>query len=310
MQDIKSLRVVRILRLIRVIRLVRVLHLIGELRSMLSTILASFRSLVWGLCLLFVLVYIVSVLFLQAVTQHRIAMGDSSLSEEHLHMVRVSYSSLPKTLTCMWAAITGGVEWVQLMAPLKAVSPALELGFILYIAFVLLAMMNSLTAIFVETAMKGARTEEEEFVAKSIASHFAKRKSGEDSISWQTFQDELDSDELQDLLSALQVDESEARTIYQIIDSKGAGLLSAEQLVQGWTKLQGNAKTVDLAIHMRRFDHHAEKVAQSLHMISTKIQDLRNAEEHLANQVFLLQNSGAGSIIPGEVLERSSGCAR
>eukprot|EP00929_Paragymnodinium_shiwhaense_P071546 TRINITY_DN36360_c1_g3_i3.p1 TRINITY_DN36360_c1_g3~~TRINITY_DN36360_c1_g3_i3.p1 ORF type:complete len:595 (+),score=101.16 TRINITY_DN36360_c1_g3_i3:195-1979(+) len=294
MQDIKSLRVVRVLRLVRVIRLVRVLHLIGELRSMVNTIVASFRSLFWGLLLLFMLIYIVSVLFLQAVTQHRIAVGDSSLSEEHRRMVHAFYSSLPRTLTCMWAAITGGVEWVQLMEPLTAVSPAMELVFILYIAFVLLAIMNSLTAIFIETAMKTARAEEEAFVAKSVASHFAKHHSA-DWITWQTFQDELDSDELQDLLVALNVDKSAASRIYQMTDSKNSGVLTADQIVHGWTKLQGNATTLDLATHMRRFDEHAQDMEQSLHTIISKLQELH--DEHLANQFANLVTLGNASAV-------------
>jgi len=61
--NLRVLRVLRILRLVRILRVVRVLHLISELRAIVSSIAGSFRSLVWVVVLLFLMMYIVAVFF-------------------------------------------------------------------------------------------------------------------------------------------------------------------------------------------------------------------------------------------------------
>merc|ERR1712228_732899 len=64
--NFRLLRVMRILRLVRILRVVRVLHLISELRTIVSSIVGSFRSLVWVVVLLFLMIYIVAVYFTQS----------------------------------------------------------------------------------------------------------------------------------------------------------------------------------------------------------------------------------------------------
>merc|ERR1719346_110501 len=57
MQNFRLLRVLRILRLVRILRVVRVLHLISELRTIVSSIMGSFKSLAWTCVLLLLMIY-------------------------------------------------------------------------------------------------------------------------------------------------------------------------------------------------------------------------------------------------------------
>merc|ERR1712072_769296 len=70
MKSFRLLRVLRVLRLLRILRVVRVLHLISELRAIVSSIVGSFRSLVWVVVLLLLMMYIVAVFFTQSLTDH------------------------------------------------------------------------------------------------------------------------------------------------------------------------------------------------------------------------------------------------
>merc|ERR1719272_2711098 len=70
MGNFRLLRILRILRLVRILRVVRVLHLISELRVIVSSIVGSFRSLIWVVVLLLLMIYIVAVFFTQSVTDH------------------------------------------------------------------------------------------------------------------------------------------------------------------------------------------------------------------------------------------------
>eukprot|EP00913_Durusdinium_trenchii_P003197 g2957.t1 len=61
--------------------------------------------------------------------------------------------------------MTGGVDWNDLSLPLEPISPIMSLIFALYIAFAVplfsrqtvLAMMNVVTGVFVESALGSAR---------------------------------------------------------------------------------------------------------------------------------------------------------
>jgi hypothetical protein len=59
--NLRILRILRVLRIVRIFRLVRVLHLISELRTIVSSIIGSFRSLFWTVLLLLLMMYIVGV---------------------------------------------------------------------------------------------------------------------------------------------------------------------------------------------------------------------------------------------------------
>ncbi|CAK0862647.1 unnamed protein product, partial [Prorocentrum cordatum] len=79
---LRLLRILRVLRIVRIFRLVRVLHLISELRTIVSSIIGSFRSLFWVVILLLLMMYIVGVWFLQSVTDHFIARLESDTDGE------------------------------------------------------------------------------------------------------------------------------------------------------------------------------------------------------------------------------------
>merc|ERR1719183_1483623 len=69
-RSVKLLRILRVLRLMRLLRVVRVLHLITELRTIVSSIAGSFKSLGWTVVLLCLLIYIVAIFFTETTTAH------------------------------------------------------------------------------------------------------------------------------------------------------------------------------------------------------------------------------------------------
>eukprot|EP00929_Paragymnodinium_shiwhaense_P001757 TRINITY_DN101990_c0_g1_i1.p1 TRINITY_DN101990_c0_g1~~TRINITY_DN101990_c0_g1_i1.p1 ORF type:complete len:654 (+),score=130.26 TRINITY_DN101990_c0_g1_i1:100-2061(+) len=267
MESMSFLRIVRLLRLLRIIRVVRLLHVIVELRSMIVTIIASLRSLFWGLLLIFGMIFVISIFILQTVTDQRVRNGEAILDDEATDRF---FSSLGSLIVSLWASITGGVQWSHMMDPLMHVSPVTGLVFMLYIAFSILALMNVMTGIFVEQAMKTARADEEQFVAVSVAKYFNDKLFGDGAsadlpeaqrfITWEDFNEHIERPELQDLFTALNVDPREARSLYQLIDRNQIGMLTGDQLTTGWVRLQGSAKAVDLALHTRKFEVFLEEL--------------------------------------------------
>ena len=73
------------------------------------------------------------------------------------------FGSVPRAVLSLYQGMTGGVDWNDMSLPLeRSLSPIFALVFALYIAFAVLAMMNVVTGVFVESALGSAREERDE----------------------------------------------------------------------------------------------------------------------------------------------------
>eukprot|EP00927_Polykrikos_kofoidii_P086553 TRINITY_DN9731_c0_g4_i2.p1 TRINITY_DN9731_c0_g4~~TRINITY_DN9731_c0_g4_i2.p1 ORF type:complete len:762 (+),score=102.79 TRINITY_DN9731_c0_g4_i2:118-2403(+) len=153
-------RMMRVLRLLRIIRLFRLLRFVAELRTMVCSIASSFKSLFWTVVLLSLIVFIVGVYLTQLVADAGRARPTIFEEEESLAKY---YNTLWRTFLSLFQATTGGVDWDDLLQPLaQNVSPwwtTIVLSG--YIAFAVLAMMNIVTGVFVESALLSVKQDKE-----------------------------------------------------------------------------------------------------------------------------------------------------
>ena len=109
-----SFRILRILRLARSargLRVVRLLRFIRPLRLLVFSIAVTLKSLIWSVILLFIIIYLFSILFADANLAHFTTEGripptiltDSDL-QSHFGSVQISMHTL-------FRAICGGLEW-------------------------------------------------------------------------------------------------------------------------------------------------------------------------------------------------------
>jgi hypothetical protein len=219
----------------------------------------------------------VGIFFLQAVTDHREALDAAGEEDEFIRMAMTRYyTTLPTILLSLWGAISGGVQWSHMVPPLAKISSITALMYMFYIAFCLLAMMNVITGMFVESSMKIARRDEEAFTATTVATYFI-RNLKDGVITWDDFLMHMESDELVELFDALNVDFAEARALFQLIDQDSSGTLTADELQGGWVRLQGPAKSLDLALHMRKFEEFSEDASKQLKGLEAMISQLGKA---------------------------------
>merc|ERR1712166_337679 len=52
------------------------------------------------------------------------------------------YESLPATLLSLWMAVSGGTDWLELYMPLREINESYALLLTLYVAFVILCVVN------------------------------------------------------------------------------------------------------------------------------------------------------------------------
>jgi len=143
------------------------------------------------------------------------------------------FGSLGDTLLTFFQAITGGVDWGEAVKPLMVhISPVLAPVFALYIAFAMLAVMNIVTGVFVESALISAREDKDYFVINGVREVFA----GPDgvlsgSLTWDDFDSKLASPSMREYFKALDVDPSEAKGLFRLLDLDSSGSIDAEEFL-------------------------------------------------------------------------------
>lgn len=238
------LRLFRILRLLRITRLVRIVRLVEELRTIVSSIGASLVSLFWTLLLLLMVMYVVSVVLTDVVA----VLPES----KNTSILWYYFGRLPRCILTMLEVVVGGVSWDVVVQPLiEDVSPWMGLFFALYVAFCVFAMMNMATGVFVDRAIRKAQEDTDTYTANHISDLFFRNQEDKAAeISWEEFSQKMDTDDMQEYFKAINVDPSEAKNLFKLLDVDRSGSINAEELVSGCLRLRGQAKALELSLLM------------------------------------------------------------
>lgn len=257
-------RVVRALRLVRIVRLIRILRLIGELRTIISSLSGSMKSLFWTVVVLFLMIYIVAVYFTELVLHHRLDDKDSKGKSQHDETLKFYYGSLGRSLLSLYQAISGGVDWDGMVVPLmEDIHFVMGLVFSLYIAFALLAMMNVVTGVFVESALLSAKVDKDIYMVNHVRDLFAETdKAHTGYITLKDFESMLDHVQMQEYFKAMDLATSEAAGLFKLLDIDNDGHILAEEFLSGCMRLRGPAKALDLAILMKETRRMVQRLAR------------------------------------------------
>jgi len=246
------LRMVRVVRLIRVLRLLRILPLVKNLRAMVVSIVSGLATFFWAFLLVVIMIYIASMYFAQLVVDHLYATGASQLNSEELKL-RYYFASVGRSMLSMYGAISGGVDWDDIAGPIiQCLHPFHGLIFSMFIAFTVLVMLNVITGAFVTVAEGSVKEDNDLQLVRQVRELFMQcDEDHSGNITWDEFAMNLENPCLQSYFKALDLDISEARGVFDLLDCSGTGELSAEEFVLGCLRLTGPAKAIDLTALMR-----------------------------------------------------------
>eukprot|EP00929_Paragymnodinium_shiwhaense_P098395 TRINITY_DN5986_c0_g2_i1.p1 TRINITY_DN5986_c0_g2~~TRINITY_DN5986_c0_g2_i1.p1 ORF type:complete len:756 (-),score=82.88 TRINITY_DN5986_c0_g2_i1:92-2359(-) len=296
--NITYLRVLRVARIIRMIRLVHVLRLISELHTLVRSIASSMKSLGWTVALFFLMVYTLSVFVVQLVADKVMTSRElpyEDLSESSRNLVRF-YGSLTTTMLSLFQAVTGGVDWNDILKPLmEEISPWCAVLLVMYVAFATFAMLNVVTGIFVESVVKSAKADKDLFLISNARSLFESLEGGVHAqMTWELFESMLDRSEMHEFFEAIDVDRSEAKGLFFLLDLDQSGAISAAEFLNGCLRLRGPAKALDLAL-----------LVQEVHAVSRRlIKAYRLLETHTAALQHLVPSE---SISMSNILRSQTG---
>eukprot|EP00928_Gymnodinium_smaydae_P051336 TRINITY_DN34875_c0_g1_i1.p1 TRINITY_DN34875_c0_g1~~TRINITY_DN34875_c0_g1_i1.p1 ORF type:complete len:594 (+),score=90.49 TRINITY_DN34875_c0_g1_i1:40-1821(+) len=267
---------IRLLRAVRIARLVRLFHLFQELRTIVYSIVKSFVSLFWTLLLLFLLIYGFSVIFLQVVMTNLPDEGEGPVEVDGKDL-RYWFGGLGRTMLTLFEVIVGGSNWDTLIIKLtNEIGICTGLCFCFYIAFALFVMLNVVTGVFVDTAMNVAKEEADLQVATNLCELFFEKGSTSSSLTDQDFQDKLDSPTLQAFMKSIDVDINSAHELFALYDEDDSGSVDAEEMVKGFLRLRGSARSLDLCILMQRQKEMDAKVTEFMEGASFQLWNISN----------------------------------
>jgi hypothetical protein len=196
--------------------------------------------------------YITSVAFTQGVLSHK------DVDTEEFAELRKYYGTLPDSIRTLFMAISGGVNWREVSMPLEEIDPMYHAIFIAYVAFVQVAVLNVVTGVFCENAIRSAANDEEAQLSEhsqhtKVYMHRLTRlfkdcetmSSG--NITLRDFETKLGDPKAVAWFKMMDLEVHNALILFRLLDEDCSGLVSIEEFVNGCLELRGTAKSIDVA---------------------------------------------------------------
>lgn len=291
------LRTLRVVRFVRILRVVRALRVVRELRVMLASIFCCFVSLSWALILLFLVMLMSAMLLMQTVQTQ---LDSEGLKEQSPLLVKY-YGCLSASMMSICMAITGGMNWADLVEPLKPISPLYTPAFALFMSFVMVGILNVLAAIFVESTHRIAEVDSdlaiseeydrEEADCKMIRAFFDEADLDRDGlVTKEEFELKMQEARCAAELRTLDLDAWTVRGMFRLLNMTEEGV-EVDALVYGLMRLRGSAKAIDMAMLL-----YENKRSQG--RLRAKVQAVEHSLRDLKSQM-LPDGGGAGSLRRG-----------
>eukprot|EP00931_Biecheleriopsis_adriatica_P018573 TRINITY_DN12974_c0_g1_i5.p1 TRINITY_DN12974_c0_g1~~TRINITY_DN12974_c0_g1_i5.p1 ORF type:complete len:624 (-),score=79.61 TRINITY_DN12974_c0_g1_i5:24-1829(-) len=241
------LRTARLLRAVRVLRILKMALTIEDLRFFVNCLISSGSAFFWSLILLSIMTYIASVYVTQMVLMERPEAKWSAKVEEELSFY---FGSVPRAWLSVFEGLSGGLDWDVLAGPLfRDVSPVVGWVFLLFQAFSLLAVMNVVTATFIESALRRAESARVSMqIARAYRLFKALDVDSSGTIGFDEINDHLETAPVLEFFQDLNVHPLEAKFLFQMLDINNSGTIDFEEFLNGCIRLQGNAKALDMLL--------------------------------------------------------------
>lgn len=263
-------RIFRLFRFIRVLRIVRVIRSFQSLRILAFSIIESFTSLFWCFVVVVAVIYLFAIFILSGVTEYYRAPTEGVDSTE----LSRYWGGLIIAMVSLFKAISGGMDWEDLLSPLRDVDWIYEPIFVFYTFFMLLGVLNVVVATFVETTAQVARNDKDANVKaelsrvkdywKNINKFFSQADDDNSgSLTWPEFEAYLGNDEVKAYFQTLELDVSEAHVLFKLLAGDDEEV-SIEEFCDGCMRLKGKARSIDVNLLIYQTEKTMDMVTEGL----------------------------------------------
>jgi len=271
--------------------------MVRKLRVMALAIMNSRTMLMWAVLVLLLVMYLFSIIFLNAVSQY---IADAASEDATVEKLTVFFDSLQMTMLTLFMAVSGGLDWWDILELLLKISVQYALVFILFIVITILAILNVINAIFVNDAMEcthmdidlrmqGELEETKQMLERltRIFEEMSPDSSG--TVGLQDFVEHVERDEMKMVFSLIGLQFTDGVTLFKLLDVDGNSQLGIDEFVMGCLRLKGGAVQIDNHVLIR--DMKAllrESSVKQSRAVSTLAHTVRDMRQQLIDHgVFL-----------------------
>jgi len=256
------------------------------LRMMLASIIGSFTTLLWSLLMMSLIMYIFGLCFMQGVAGYLQEKQSEEIPEDTLDGIISYWSSVHQSTITLYMAVTGGSDWEPLAEPIREVGPIYYTLFLGYIAFFMIAVLNVLTGMFVDTAMKVGESDSAAVLEQiEESSHqqvdnlrsFLQSLDTEqtNTITWDAVQSNVKAEPMEDFLHVFQMNLGEMKHVYQSVEMvRGEGEVDIIDFVAGCAKIMSDHETVEMMLMMISQRRLANQVCQLMEYTDERMTEM------------------------------------
>lgn len=206
-------RLTRLLKLGKIFRLFRAVKFLRDLRIMITGMVESMMTLLWS-CVIFVFMFFVfSLIIVQYLGGYIVSQRNDNLQVDLVWLADMtdSFGTVSKGALTLFLCVFGGLDGVDVYKNLIPTGAVLPFTFVFFLFFFNLAIMNLVSAVFLDKALSGCQD-------------------GRDTLALQKMQQNLDdAEQLRILFNELDM-RSSAWDGREYEERNADGLMSADQL--------------------------------------------------------------------------------
>jgi len=189
---------------------------------------------------------------------------------------------VPTTMYSLLLAISGGVDWMDVVQPLAKISTVYQVLFAFYVLFVIIGVLNVLTSVFVQRASELVKLDRDLVIQCQLVSNetFLKEMKAifeevdvdsSGTITWEKFREYLENEHVQAYFATQQLDTSDARQLFNLLDSDAREEVKIEDFILGCMRLRGQAKSSDMATLLRESKRSTSKTTKAMRKIEKQL---------------------------------------
>jgi hypothetical protein len=267
-KDAMLLRLTRLGRLLRLLKLVKTIRLFDSLYLMTTAIEGSILMLFWSVAVL-TLVQMMLAFILQQTTESYI-LNEQNPEESRMEVFKY-YGTFARSILTMFEITLG--NWMVPARPLiENVSEWYMIFSLAHKLVIGFSVVSVLTGFFIQETFKVATTDDRIMVmtkerarkihADKMTAFFGQADEDDDGfVDFGEFQECLKNDNLRTWLSSMELDVSDERALFLLLDKDSDGRVSHEDLIEGVGRLKGGARSYEVC-HLQKSAHELLQLLQ------------------------------------------------
>merc|ERR1712136_630674 len=226
--------------------------------------------------------FLFAVIFMQGATQY---IDQAESSDANVEFLETYFGSMWMTFLSLFMSVTSGLSWWEVERVLLEIHPVYGLLFVVYIATMVLSLLNIVTGICVNNALEMAQLDRDLMMKfeldrkaayvgclEKVFRELDQDHSGK--ISFDQFVQHLERQEVSALFSVLGIEVSDAISFFEALDVDGSHELEIDEFVMGCLNLRGNVRNVDMNTLLRENKRLMQRIGKTAKRTETQLQDI------------------------------------